>query len=235
MFKIAIVENEQPAIDQIEAHLNRYAKENELFFKIETFKDGKDFLEDYKSFYDVIFMDVDMPEVNGFKAAKKLRQIDTNVILVFVTNLSRYAIKGYEYGAMDYILKPLEYSSFALKLNRIVTACERNKINKTVWLQTSPNRVSVEINSILYVEVIKHKIIYHTQKGDYVAYGTMKKAEEVLTDDCFVRCNSCYLVNLQHVKEISGFTVVVGEDSLVISHPRKKSFIEALHRYYAGR
>ena len=234
MFKVAIVENEQPAIDQLEAHLNRYAKENEQSFKIETFKDGKDFLENYKP-VDVVFMDVDMPEMNGFKAAKKLRQIDVNVILVFVTNLSRYAIKGYEYDAMDYILKPLEYASFALKLNRIVTACERNQINRTVWLQTSSNGVSVEISSILYVEIIKHKIIYHTKEGDYVGYGTMKKVEEVLTDDCFVRCNSCYLVNLQHVKAIEGFNVVVGEDSLTISHSRKKCFIEALHKYYEGR
>lgn len=232
MINVAIVENEKEPAERLIKCLNRFTEENGAQFKTVVFTGGKQFLQDYKGEFDVVFMDVDMPGINGFETARSLRNTDNNVVLIFVTNLSRYAIRGYEYDATDYVIKPLEYSKFAKKIKKIVALCNRNKERKNVRINTSEGLLLVDPYNIQYVEIMRHSIIYHTLNGQYYGYGTMKKVEECLPKDMFFRCNNCYLVNLKHVKRLDGFEVTVGEDTVTISHPKKKSFVEALHIYY---
>lgn len=228
MINIAIVENEKEAVERLELCLENYADENKVSFNKSVFYNGNDFLFDYKPIYDIVFMDVDMPEISGFKTAKKLRELDKNVMLVFVTNLSRYAIRGYEYDASDYIVKPLTYAYFSLKLKRLLSQCNKKRGLKFFWIDED---TFVDVSEIYYVEIKKHSILYHTSKGNLEGYGTLKKVEEGLPAEMFYRCNSCYLVNLNYVESIEGYNVKVKDDILVISHPKKKAFIEALHHF----
>ena len=75
---------------------------------------------------------------------------------------------------------------------------------------------------------MKHSIVYHTTEGDYSAYGSLRSVEQMLPENWFVRCNSCYLVNLRYVTRVSGFTVTVGGDDLSVSHSKKREFMKAL-------
>ena len=76
---------------------------------------------------DLVLLDIEMPGLNGMEAARLIRSKDEGVILVFITNIAQYAIKGYEVGALDFILKPLRYSAFEMKLGHIVSQIERKK------------------------------------------------------------------------------------------------------------
>ena len=94
MYKIAIVEDEWESAENLTACFEKYTREYGVEFNITYFKNGFNFLDEYTPDYDIVFMDVDMPQMNGLKTAKKLRMIDTSVVLVFVTFLAKYAING---------------------------------------------------------------------------------------------------------------------------------------------
>ncbi len=102
--KVCIVEDEEKASDELISLLNRYQKEKEI--EIETFKYSLpiQFLEEYKGGYDILFFDIEMPQMDGMKLAEKLRNIDKDTTLIFVTNLSQYAIRGYDYQAYSFIV-----------------------------------------------------------------------------------------------------------------------------------
>lgn len=233
-YKIAIVDDEQESIDSLRQCLDLYANEYGVSFDTDLFTDGANFLSGYKPGYDVVFMDVDMPKLNGLLAAKSLRSFDDNVVLVFITNLAKYAIKGYEVNARDYILKPLNYSAFKLKIKRILSAV-KIKQDKNILLTSNGTTVKVDENSIYYIEINNHNIVYHTEKGDFTSYGTMKLVEKTLSKNQFFRCNSGYLVNLKHISKVAGNEVIiVNGDRLVISRARKKEFLERIHKFYMG-
>ena len=103
--KIAIVEDKQQHIETLKDHLSKYSKDNGIFFDVHTFSDGLKFLDAYNIPFDIVFMDVEMPHINGIETAKRLRKIDRNVCLVFITEFSQFAINGYEVEAFDFIAK----------------------------------------------------------------------------------------------------------------------------------
>lgn len=233
-YKIAIVDDEQESIDNLRQCLGLYTNEYGVNFNIDLFTDGANFLSGYNPGYDVVFMDVDMPKLNGLLAAKSLRSFDDNVVLVFITNLAKYAIKGYEVNARDYILKPLNYSAFKIKIKRILSAV-KIKRDKNVLLTNNGTTVKVDEKDIYYIEISNHNIIYHTVKGDYSSYGTMKLVEKTLSKNQFFRCNSGCLVNLNHISKVAGNeAVIVNGDRLIISRARKKEFLERVHKFYMG-
>ncbi len=203
-------------------------------FAVTRFKNGVTFLAAEGSDFDLVFMDIEMPSLNGMETAKRLRKLNPSVVLVFVTNFAQYAVNGYEVGALDFLVKPVTYANFEVKLLR-ATETVKMRAKDIVVISGSDGVVTVSKSDIKYVEIMSHDMIYHTVGcGDLRAYGTLKKAEEML-GPCFVRCSSAYLVNLAFVKSVRGYTVTVGGDKLPLSRLRKKAFMESLADYYGGK
>lgn len=232
MLNIAIVEDDDREAKMLIDGLNRYAEEHQSTFSIQRFSDGVAFLCHDKQRFDLIFMDVEMPSMDGLQTAAKLREKDSQVVLVFVTKLFQYAVNGYEYDATDYIIKPIRYPSFSLKMERIEKRCSRGK-EKFLQLKYSGGMKIVPQAALSYVELQGHRIIYHTDQGELTYYGNGKQIEEMLPEEDFFRCNSGYFVNLQRVTGLDGFTVFLGDTELQVSHARRKAFMEALHAYFA--
>ena len=230
MIHTAIVEDDKSEREVLKGYLERYSD----LFDVALFSSAVDFLTNYVPKYDLVFMDIDMPYLDGMSAAKKLREADERVCLIFVTNLAKFAIKGYEVSAFDFIVKPVAYSNFALKMDRVMNHFAA-KTEREVLVRTEGNLVRVSLSNICYAEVMNHKIIYHTVEKDIVSYGTLKSVEELLDDSLFVRCNKCYLVNLRFVSAIEGSFAIVGKDRLLISYPRKASFEQALADYLCSQ
>jgi two-component system, LytTR family, response regulator LytT len=233
MKNIAIIEDDINASDLLQTYLNRFSKEKGETFNVHVFPTAILFLNNYRSNYDIVFMDIELPILNGMEAAKKMREIDKTVTLIFVTNMAQFAAKGYEVDALDFIVKPLSYYNFVLKLQRALDHIELN-VDFKIMINTNDGIVCVSSSSLKYVEVMSHKVIYHTIDNNYYSYGTLKKSEPILKKNNFVRCKSCYLVNLRYVTSIKGFIAVVGNEELQISHQRRKEFVKALNDYYGG-
>lgn len=229
---VAIVEDDNTASKTLSDYLLRYAEENHIQFRISTFQDAVSMLDNYTADYDIIFMDIRMPYMNGMDAAHRLRALDQKVILIFVTSLTQYAIEGYEVSALSYIVKPVKYYDFALKLSRAVSRVPL--VNSAKFeLHTKTGVIRLDPQEIIYVESSGHHLTFHTFSGEYTQYSSLTKLEEQLSEHNFARCNSCYLVNLRYVRDIKGYTVYLDSCELKISQPRKKAFVQAMEYYFA--
>ncbi|MBR7058603.1 MAG: response regulator transcription factor [Stomatobaculum sp.] len=230
---VAIVEDEEIHQKTLKEYLERYAKENGTAFHIDVFPNPILLLENYKPVYDLIFMDIQMPDINGMETARRLRAVDQNVLLIFVTSLAQYAIEGYEVAAMDYILKPVQYFSFAMKLTKVIWRINADAGN-AVKIANNSGSSRLRLLDILYIEISGHTITYHTLDGGSVSgTGTLSEVEERLQGKQFARCNSCYLVNLQYVGNVKGYRLLLKDGTeLQISQPRKKGFMQAVQEYH---
>ena len=228
MYHIAIVEDEKEFRDQLQIYLKQYGKENQISFQISVFEDGADILEEYKNEYDMILLDIEMQKVNGMDAAEQIREKDEDVVLMFITNMAQYAIRGYSVGALDFIMKPVTYYTFSMKMTRALKRVQR-KVQAPIVLHLSDG-----IKQIYYVEVQNRMLHYYTNEGEIVVRGTLQSAEEMLKPYPFAKCNHWYIVNLNHVKEVVRNTVVVGPYEVEISRRNKTSFLKALTEHMGG-
>lgn len=230
---VAIVEDTQSEADVLKQYFSRYGTEKGTEFKVSHFTSAEKFLDKYRPIFDLVLMDIGLPKMGGMEAAARLRELDQATTLIFVTNMAQFAVRGYEVDAFDFVVKPVSYSNFALKLQRCLNKLG-TRTDTEVIIPISDGLYRISSSQIKYIEISGHKMIYHTTNGTIKAYGNLKEVESVLNDRMFVRCNSCYLVNLNYVFAIRGYTVVVGEDELQISRPRKKAFIQAVNDYLGG-
>ena len=132
MFKIAIVEDQEETRKSLNRFVRQYAQEQGLQVEISLITDGAEIAEHYTPGFDIIFMDVEMPRLDGFGAAEAIRAVDADVVLVFVTNMAQYAIRGYEVDALDYVLKPVNYYQFCTKLSRAIQRVQRRRGGQVV-------------------------------------------------------------------------------------------------------
>lgn len=227
---IAIVEDEEKAYKTLEGYLLQFAKENDIRFEISYFPDSYSYLEE-EQVYDLILLDIEMPGMNGMELAKKIRQKDENTVLIFITNMIQYAIKGYEVNALDYVLKPINYSRFTSLMKRTMRLLDRN-MNDELVLKTTGGMAKIYLSSIYYLEISDHLLIYHTQQGDFEVWQSLSGAEEMLPKDSFVRCNHSTIVNLKYVEGTDKDVILMkGDKKISISHSKKKTFLTALNTY----
>ena len=233
MLDIAIVEDRAEAVDVLKAHIARLKQEKGIECRYTVFANGLFFIENYKPVYDAVFMDIEMPLMNGMEAAGRLRKVDAYVPLVFITDLKQYALKGYEVEAMDFLVKPVSYASFSTMIERV---CRRStKKEEQLTLSTAEGAFNVNINDIYYIEMSNHYVVYHTVSGEISFFGSLTEEEKRLPKDRFVRCNSGLLVNLAQVKKVQDGEVYVSNASLPMSRNKKAAFMESLLHFMSTR
>ena len=233
MLHIAVVEDEEEFILQIKEFIDRYQEENFCEIRVSVFKDGASILQGYQPVYDIILLDIEMPRLNGMDAAERIRAMDGDVVLMFITNMAKYAIRGYSVGALDFVMKPVNYYTFSMKLTRAVKKVHKKEDQQI--LLNLPDRVKkLEVKQIFYVEVQNRMLHYHTDEGEYVLRGTMQSAEKQMEPYPFAKCSYWYLVNLMHVSEVHKNIALVAGSRLEISRRNKTSFLGALTEYVGG-
>jgi DNA-binding LytR/AlgR family response regulator len=232
MYQIAIVEDEEVYRQEIHRYVEQYGREHQLSFSVAEYDSGQAIVDDRDAHYHIVFFDIEMPGISGMEAAKILRKTDKDVVIVFITNMAQFAIEGYSVGALDFVLKPLDYYSFSFRMER---ALERVKTKETtqVVLSTVGGIKRLDSDDIYYVEIQNRMLHYHTKEGEVVVRGTMQSAEESLKDYHFTKCNHWYLVNLKYVSEIQEQLVFVADDKLEISRRNKTAFTKAVTDYFA--
>lgn len=233
MYRIAVVDDDREFSAKLREYLEQYAKENDETFEIEVFYDGAEILKDYTPRYELILLDIEMPEVNGMEAAQKIREMDESVVLMFITNMARYAIHGYSVGALDFVMKPISYYPFSMKIKRALKRVQKKEI-PTILLTTSDGVKRLKVSQIYYVEIQGHMLHYYTEEGEFVMRGTLSSVEKMLPSSLFVKCNHWYLVNLMHVTEVRKNTTVVGNFELEVSRRNRAGFLKALAEHMGG-
>lgn len=228
MLRIAIIEDQQNEASKLENYISRYIERNEKYrnnINIELFNSAVDFLKNSNISYDITFFDIEMPGLNGMEAATKLREFDKQTIIIFVTNLTQYAIKGYQVNALDYIIKPITYNDIIIPLERALLLASNNE-GQQLTVRNVDGLSRIDSRSIAYIEVLDHKLTFHTDQGLISGSGSLTKVEETLANHPFLRCNNCYLVNPKYIKTVvKNFVIMMDGSELKISNPRKKAFM----------
>lgn len=233
MVRMIIAEDDPQCCAQLEQFLDDYSRETGRFFRITHYDNGEDLVEHYRPEFDLILLDVDMPFMDGMTAAGHIRRVDPEVVILFVTNLAQYAIQGYSVNALDYILKPLNYFSFAQRLSRALRHVHvRNDAYITVPIKGGTLKLDTE--DIYYIERLGHQLMLHTREGIQAASSSIQEMEALLEGKGFSRCHKGYLVNLAHVSGIQDGYAVVHGDRLIISRGRRADFLAALADYVGG-
>lgn len=231
MLHIAICDDEQDFVHHLNKMLDQYAAETGEEIKVTAYYDGKELIERYDTTIDLIFLDIQMDSVDGLEAAERIREKDETVGIIFLTSLKQYALEGYKYQAVNYIVKPMKYIRLKVELNRWREKYQRK--NPYIVVKNDHGSFKVDLNSLHYVETYRRNLLLHTDGKTVICYKSMKDMEKELEPYGFFRCHTGFLVNMAFVKQVERLDVeLISGETVYVSKPKKKEFMETLAQYW---
>lgn len=226
MFGIAICDDEKYFREQIKEILEKYLKSKGIMFKIDTFSSGEEFvdlgIEMIK--YKVVFLDINMDELDGIMTAKKIRENSKDIFVVFVTAFVNYTIEGYKVDAIRYIMK--NNHTLVETVYECMDAIQE-KMNYTItWVNFNFNEGSknVSLERLLYIESNLHKLEFYIMEDElvkYILYDTLDNIEAQLEGNNFLRIHQSFLVNMKYIKKLSRYVVLLN-NGIELSVPRAR-------------
>jgi len=234
MYKVLIVEDSEEAAGTLQDHLTHYSQAKDVPLSVRHVSTAFD-LGSQAADYDIIFMDIQLPGIDGMEAAQLIRTYDQTTIIIFVTNLAQYAVRGYEVDALDFIVKPVSYSDFALRMDKAVRVLGRND-RRRATIQTQDGLRFVPVTSIAYIDVDDHQVVYHLTDGERIAARqSLSKVEKELEGCSLVRISNSCLVNANEVHAITRESVRVSTGTvLYFSRSRRKEAVKAITDFMGG-
>lgn len=231
LIRIALVEDDIHYMEHLISFIQQYERAKKTKIRISTFTDGLEIIDNYRGDFDIILMDIEMTYLDGIATAEKIRAIDSEVIIIFITNAPQYAISGYKVDALDYVLKPISYFSLSERLDRALLRMQKRIQQKFITINLAGGMKKIDISTILYIEVQNHDLIFYTQSESYQTPGTLKLLEDELKEYNFFRCHKGYLVNLEHINAVKNSDIFIDSHIIHVSRARKKEFIDSLNNY----
>ena len=202
-------------------------------YNIDTFDDGNRLIESFKAQpYDILFLDIEMPAVDGITLAKSLRAISEKVFIVFLTSHVEYAIEGYEVNALRYLTKPVDIE----KLKEVIRYVqEKQGAVRQLIIKEDGEELLINITDVIYIESMNQNVRIVTTKGEHVIRYNIGDFEEQLKNDGFFRIHRGYLISLAKVKKLSKNDVIMeGDVVLPVSRSNVKALKDTLYSYVEG-
>ena len=227
MINIIICEGKKSERVILNDYINTFFYNYNFEYNIKEFENGGDLLKKYPNNVDIIFMDIDLNDENGFNVSKEIKKFDESVRIIFVSSSNKYIKKGYEIGVYRYLEKPLKYSLFKEAISSYLKECYKNEA--ILSIKCKCKIYFIKVDDILYLEVLKNDLTIHTEKGIYTFKSSMKEIESNLEEHNFFRCHKSYLINLMKVNMLENNIVFINQNSIIVSRYKIKLLREKLN------
>ena len=196
-----VCDDEMKIVEQVSTLPQEHCMENGIHAQIHAFDDPCA-IKDYDS-YDIAFLDIDMEKLNGINLARKLRQENPGIVIIFLTNFIQYAPEGFEVQAFRYLLKSNMQKRLVSYFEDAVREVVREK--QIITISVNSELIDIPVNHILYLEsnlriIIMHLI--HDERKEYRFYGNMTDLSEKLEDLGFLRIQKSFLVNMEYIEQM---------------------------------
>ena len=228
--EIAVCDDEQVHIDRIVKYIDVYSEESEININITSYNSGMALLKDIENDdlkYDIIFLDVEMPEITGIELAKKIRMLgDKNVRIVFVSHYPEYMQDSFDVQAFYYLSKPLNYNDFCIIIKKLIKSIEDSVIHKIIIPTNTHQKIIVNPDDIIYIEAIKtekNALHFILKNDDVYCNGTINEWENKLGKTHFLTPYRGTLVNLNHIHIVEKTSLIMTNgDTLPLSRHYQK-------------
>jgi two-component system LytT family response regulator len=246
MIKAIIVDDEPYCCEALESLLSRYCPKVEVVNVSHSGKEALKAIKEHKP--DLLFLDIEMPQMNGFELLEKLP--DTNLNIIFTTSYDQYAIKAIRFSALDYLLKPVDREELQNALQKVTDNAQHpltqqleillQKINtptspaiSKVAMPTMEGLQMVNVDSIISCQSdSNYTIILLKDKNKLTVSRTLKDIEEILEGYSFIRVHHSYLVNIneinKYVKGEGGYLVMSDGSNVDVSRSKKDLLLKKL-------
>lgn len=239
MFRIAICDDESLFAEELRELLSEYMMEKGLVFEIDIYGSGEALIELGIEVikYTAVFLDINMENIDGIKAAEKIREVSREVFIVFVTAFVNYSLEGYRLDAVRYLLKG--NVNFPSTVNECVDAL-LDKLNYSVAkrmfdFQEGTKEISLE--RLLYIESNLHKLEFHIMEDDmkvYTMYETLNTLEKKMVANGFIRIHQSYLVNIKYIKNVVRYRAVLTNGIELIIPKARYTYVQEQFISYQG-
>lgn len=227
MLRIAICDDSEDDREILKSLLEKYyiSADEDVVYEFSSGKNAVSFLQKHPGEIDLLFLDIEMPNLSGMEAAEAIRAFDASIQLIFVTGYPDYVFDGYRVGAMDYLMKPVKEDRLREVLERIRTLLGYK--SRYYCLKNTEGSYRFYYSDISYFYSDKRKVILVSKGKETDFYGKLDALETEL-DDSFVRIHQRYLVNASHVEKIGHSTVIVDGRELPVSRSLKEDAVKKL-------
>ncbi len=211
--RFAVVDDNPLDIENVVNKVKVWGKSKCIDTSFSEYDSAEAFLFSYEDdkAYDVILLDIEMKKMDGVEMAKRIRAVDSDVVIVFITGYSDYILDGYDVGALNYLMKPLDLEKLNRVLDTALTKIESN--SKAIYLSTVDETCKVPLNRISYIDVDRNYITVHADKS-YRVKRTLGSLEEEL-DDRFLRIGRSAFINIEKVLRVTKTDVFLNTDESV--------------------
>lgn len=233
MFKIAICDDEHLCIEVAKNSIKKWAEENDVTIEVYSFDNGDAFLDGHKQEdFDLVFLDIMMPLLNGMDLAHEIRKTDAAVKIVFLTSSPEFAVESYDVKASGYLLKPLAYDRFSKVLNDCV-ALEDNEPDNIV-LKTISGYDKIYHHNIDHIEAQNKKVLFKCIDGEVIeALNTFSYfADQLANESGFFKCHRSYIAYIPNINHFDQHEIITKSGTHIpISRNLSKPFKDAYFAY----
>lgn len=199
---------------------------------IDTFNDGVTLISNIQkdNNYDITFLDIDMPGINGIELGKRIKTLNPKTCIVFVTSYPEYAIDAYDCEAFNYLLKPINAEKANRILNKLLIRYIEN--NKFHIIKVKTEKIRIPIQDIYFIECCQKHIIYHMKNGYYDTVGNLSDTYQSLKEYGFYQIHQGYIVNLAKISRFNKYTAILIDGRTVAISVRKRTEVLTAYAKY---
>lgn len=235
MITIAVCDDSKKMVESMEKNLKDYATDAGRELRIFTFYSGEELLSKYNCTFDILFLDIKMPGINGIATAEKIREKDQKVIIIFLTSLVQHALDGYKVNAANYLIKPITKNRLKMELDHWI--CKLGQTEEPyITVHNDSGKYKILLKTISYIETYNRNLMIHTDQGNIVCYWKMREMENKIEKYGFVRNHSSFIVNLLYVSNIEKMDIkLITGERIPIGKSKRKEFMLHLASYWGGK